>query len=418
MSTKLYVIFLLLFAASCTSTEDNRATSFYSQDGGKYTYLITHYDVLPTVNSVDTEIPKNPFGQSLPLTDKELTIVREGFKHVGQCVYKVTADSNLPTNTAEDLRQLLSKADSICEHKTQAVPGLSLALPITNFVNKKNCEKQMYVPLDQMHAELQDFRDLYGHKMPWYYDYLAMGASFVLLNGVFDIVTHDAQTEAIRLANKELNSAEYRSFLEEMEDLVPDDSKFLDPKEVSGFLDKRNKMIMDMARAEHKAEEVFGKILYAGRDTKMFGRTVNINPLWSLKQAAGKKLVPAIQQLCDYRGKVGTAWGRLGMDMPISIACLSFIVAGAGSVIGATAPFATLGTGKINSMLHKKEEQRTLDDLVGDWDNFRAFTYMKPEAMKKLESKIIKLSKGGTKECPPASALIDHYINPQTGRLY
>lgn len=385
---------VIIFAGSCDSDSGNRLLSFSSQKDGKHTYLLTHYGVL-TATTGDTGVAiQNPFGRDLELTDKELTIVKEGFNRVGQCIYKVTSDSPLPTNSPEDFRQLLADAEPIAE-------------------------EQKFVPLDRVHDELKDFRDLYGHRMPWYYDYLAMGASFVILNGIFDIITHDAQAEAIKIAEKELRSHDYkmgmREFAGEVRDFAPSSVQELGD-DVVNFNEKMHKLYLDMAKAEHAAEEVFGKFLYVGKETKMFGKTVNLNPLWTLKEKSGKKLVPLVRDFCSENGKYAGRFKEA--SMPISIVCLATIVASASGVIGAAVPFSSIWTGKVNSLLHREEEQKTLNDLVGDWDSFRSFIYLKPEDMLKLEKKMQKLGKKGTQSCPAATSLANHYINPETGRFY
>ena len=210
----------------------------------------------------------------MELTDKELTIVREGFKHVGQCVYKVSSSRPLPTDTPEDFRQLLAVAEPI-----------ALA--------------QKFVSLNLVYDELRDFRDLYGHRMPWYYDYLAIGASFVLLNGVFDIVTHNAQAEAIKIAEEQLRQERKVSKITESLTKEIDELGIADLGNDIGRLEGRvNKLYLDIAKSEHAAEEVFGKFLYFGKEVKMFGKTVNLNPLWALKEGSGKKIVPLVREYC------------------------------------------------------------------------------------------------------------------------
>ena len=310
---------------------------------------------------------RNPFKQGGKLTNKELSITREMLGSIGQCLYQVYSPQPLSAHTLDGLRELLAEAQ-----------------PLT--------KEQKYVPLTQVYDELKDFRDLYGHRMPWYYHYVAIGGTFALLNGLFDIATHDAQAEAIKAAEKYLASAEYRSdlFLDEIDNA----DELL--KDIKAYEVQSHKVLLKSGKAEHKLEELFGRFIYAGRDVKLFGRKVNLNPLWALKEKSGKKFVPLVQKVCT-----GIA----------SLMCVAAVTSVAGIVLAAAAPLAYFSTNKLNERVHREEEQQRLLDIVGDWDNFRTFTILKPKDMQKLKKKMSKLSSKGTRDCPPPDTLADKYID-------
>ena len=455
----IYTILLI----GCQLEPSAEQQSFHSQQDGKHRYLLTHYDVLPETEAGSSEL-SNPFERDIELTDKELTILRESFRQVGQCVYQVTSDKALDTNDPQVFTQMLNDAQPLTKKKVQlctktiAKSGVCQQKPTTH----------SYVPLDQVLSEMQGVRELYAHRMPWYYDYLAMGLSFVILNGLFDIATHNAQGALIKIADDFINSDTYRLgldldkkrqqiidkfdkegiSLEELskynEELAEYDRNKPREKGLKRFLNEINKqgaeeraltigveeiedknvtmgrgtqtvtdalklnadshpLILDMARSEHKAEELFGRFLYIGRETKIFGKTINLNPLWALKEGMGKRLIPVVKEYC-------TSYVALKLCIPI-------IVITAGTIIGAVIPFSTIWTGKANSLIHRQQEQRTLDDLLGDWDAVRTFSHVKPEVMSKLENKMSNLATKGVHPCPEAKSLIPHYIDQQTGRF-
>ena len=447
---------------SCQLEPSAEQLSFHSQQNGNHRYLLTHYDVLPTTADERSEF-SNPFGRDIKLTDKELTILRESFQRVGQCVYQVTSDRALDTSDPQVFTQMLNDAQPLTKKgvqlctKTLAKTGVCQPKPVTH----------SYAPLDQVLAEMQGVRELYAHRMPWYYDYLAMGLSFVALNGLFDIATHNAQGALIKIGDDFIKSRTYREgldldenrqqiinkfqkegisleeqkkyraelaeydshqakepkgFLDEMNDqFAQERRKAIEIKDyvaegfvvdgngeqaivdVVGFSEKTDRIYLNMAKSEHKAEELFGRFLYVGRETKIFGKTINLNPLWALKEGMGKKLVPLVKKYCT--SYVALKW------------CIPVVVFSAVTMIGMVVPFSTIWTGKANSLIHRQQEQRTLDDLLGDWDAVRTFSHVKPEVMSKLENKMSNLATKGSHPCPEAKSLIAHYIDQQTGRF-
>lgn len=383
-------VFMLCIAAGCAVEEHSNHKSFQTNADGKHTYLLTHYDVL------DTATLENPFGKR-ELTSKELTISKDNFKSIGQCAYKITSNQPLQTSTPDEFRALLATAKPISA-------------------------EQKYVPLAKVHHALRDFRDLYGHQMPWYYNYLAMGGSFVVLNGLLDIATHDAQGEAIKLAvefteqptSDEQGGVVFQSLAKTQqalnavtgktdEDVGKAVREFMKTNSIDDLNKKQFDLIIQTAQAEHKMEQLFGKFIYFGKDTKIFGKTVNLNPLWALKQYSASKLVPVVKKYC--RGQA-------------SIVCVGVIVISISGVVGLTIPFTNFWAQRANSIIHAQAEQEVLDDLVGDWDSMRSFSYIKPADMQRLEKKLRHLSKQGKQACPQPESLIEHYINPQTGRFY
>lgn len=361
----LYLMFIPAFVIilACREPPPASIEGFQSRDkGGERTYLFSHYEVL---DIQDGEV-SNPFEQGQKLTDKKLTITWEMLGGVGQCLYQVQSERPLSAHTPAGLRELLAEAQ-----------------PLT--------KEQKYVPLTQVYNELKDLRDLYGHRMPWYYHYVAIGGTFTVLNGLFDIATHDAQAEAIKAAEKYLASDAYRRdlFLDEADNA----GGLL--KDIKAYEVQSHKMLLKSGKAEHKLEELFGRFIYAGHDVKLFGRKVNLNPLWALKEKAGKKFVPLVQKGCT------------GMA---SLMCVAVVTSVAGIVLAAATPLAYFTTNKLNEHVHREEEQQRLLDIVGDWDNFRIFTMLKPKDMQKLKQKMSKLSSKGTRDCPPPDTLADKYI--------
>ena len=361
----LRVIFFFVIAVACGKAPSGALEGFQSRskDGGRI-YLFSHYEVL-------NKQVRNPFQQGGELTDAELSITREMLDSIGQCLYEVQSDRPLSAHTPAGLQEMLSRAQ-----------------PLT--------QEQKYVPLTQVYDEVKGLRDIYGHRMPWYYHYVAIGGTFAVLNGLFDIATHDAQAEAIKIADEYIKSDAYKQQAKRLlggaDDLFKDMTK----------LDLHNhKLIVKSGKAEHKLEELFGRFLYVGRDAKLFGRKVNLNPLWALKEKAGKKLVPLVQKVC-------TAMS--------SIMCVAAITTVAGTVLAAAAPLAYFATNKLNEHVHREEEQNRLLDIVGDWDSFRTFTILKPADMNKLKKKMHKLSAKGTHDCPPADTLASIYS--EGGRYY
>ena len=256
--------------------------------------------------------------------------------------------------------------------------------------------------------------------------YLAIGGVVVALNGIYDIATHDAQAEAIKIAQAYVQSDDYRRELlqtffsdEDMYDTYTDAHGRTYYKDISldqvearlkgwrkdmyELMRQHDKLIVASGQAEHKLEELFGRFIYAGRETKIFGRTVNLNPLWALKEKAGEKIVPLVQEVCQKF---------------TSITCVAVITSAAGIAIAAAVPLTYFLTGKINAFMHREQEQRRLLDIVGDWDNFRTFTQLKHADMQKLQQKMFKLSANGTGNCPPPEALADLYIDKKSGRFY
>lgn len=444
---------------SCQLEPSAEQLSFHSQQNGKHRYLLTHYDVLPTTAGAGSEL-SNPFSRDIKLTDEELTILRESFQRVGQCVYQVTSDRALDTSDPQVFTQMLNDAQPLTKKRvklcteTIAKTGVCQPKPVIH----------SYAPLDQVLSEMQGVRELYAHRMPWYYDYLAMGLSFVVLNGLFDIATHNAQGALIKIGDDFIKSNTYREGLTldvkrqqiinkiKKEGISPEEqlkyiAELYEYDEMSKgflkrFLDKRNNQFADerrmaieinkrdvvadgkveqviidsisiqekgdrfylnAAKSEHKAEELFGRFLYVGRETKIFGKTINLNPFWALKEGMGKKLVPLVKKYC-------TNYVALKMCIPI-------VVISVGAMIGMVVPFSTIWTGKANSLIHRQQEQRTLDDLLGDWDAVRTFSHVKPEVMLKLENKMGNLAVKGSHPCPEAKSLIAHYIDQQTGRF-
>ena len=366
----LYLRFIpvVLIVVACGKAPSGEVEGYQSRDqrGGR-TYLFSHYEVL---SEQDGEL-RDPFKHGAALTDKELTITQEVLDSVGQCLYQVQSDRPLSVHTPAALREMLSEAQPLMQ-------------------------QQKYVPLAKVYDELKDFRDLYGHRMPWYYNYIAIGGTLVVLNGLFDIATHDAQAEAIKIAQKYVKSDKYREYFkfEELDGWI---------KDWQAVKNQHHKLIIKSGKAEHKLEELFGRFIYVGREVNVFGRTVNLNPLWALKEKAGKKFVPLVQRVCK------------GF---MSLLCVQWITAGAGIVLAAAVPLTYFLTGKANAYLHREQEQNRLLDIVGDWDNFRTFTMLKPADMKKLQQKMAKLSKKGTRDCPPPDTLADKYIDKKSGRLY
>ena len=418
--------FCLILMLSCQLEPNAEQLSFHSQRDGKHSYLLTHYDVLPTTEASDNRI-SNPFGRDLKLTDKELTILRESFQRVGQCVYRVTSDKALDTSDPQVFTQMLNDAQPLTKKKVQlctatlAKTGVCQPKPLTH----------TYAPLDQVLAKMQGVRELYAYRMPWYYDYLAMGLSFIVLNGLFDIATHNAQGALIKISEDFVKSDIYRQgldidypeerglkgFLNELNDeYVEERRNAIELKEhvanrkveqaiTDGYKlqEKMDTFYLNMAKSEHKAEELFGRFLYIGRETKIFGKTINLNPLWALKEEMGKKLVPLVKKYC-------TSYVALKV-------CLPVVVVSVGMMIGLVVPFSTIWTGKANSLIHRQQEQRTLNDLLGDWDAMRTFSHVKPGVMSKLENKMGSLATKGNHPCPEAKSLIPHYIDQQTGRF-
>lgn len=399
MSRFLLSMFVLFIIVACGEASPGEVEGFQSRDqSGKRTYLFSHYEVL----AEQSRAVRNPFQQAGKLTDAHLTITAEMLGGIGQCLYQVQSDRPLSAHTPAALREMLSKAQ-----------------PLT--------QPQNYIPLDIVYDELKDFRDLYGHRMPWYYNYLAIGGALVVLNGLFDIATHDAQAEALKIAQKYLQSDAYRIDLasifladEDTFDTYTDArgrtyyTKINDPdklearlkgwlKDLHAFNRQQNEVIIKSGQAEHKLEQLFGRFIYAGREVKIFGRTVNLNPLWALKEKAGKKFVPLVQKGCKTTS---------------SVMCICFITTAAGIVLGAAVPLTYFLTGKVNAFLHREQEQNRLLDIVGDWDNFRTFTVLTPADMKKLQQKMRKLSAPGTRDCPPSDTLVDHYLGQASGRFY
>lgn len=369
----LYLMFIPAFVIilACGKAGSGSIEGFQSRDkGGERTYLFSHYEVL---DIQDGEV-SNPFEQGQKLTDKKLTITWEMLGGVGQCLYQVQSERPLSAHTPAGLRELLAEAQ-----------------PLT--------KEQKYVPLTQVYDELKDLRDLYGHRMPWYYHYIAIGGTFTVLNGLFDIATHDAQAEAIKIAQQYLESNAYRR------DLVLDEVDEIGGwmKDIIGYEVQRNKVLLKSAKAEHKLEELFGRFIYAGREVNFFGRKVNLNPLWALKEKAGKKFVPLVQKTCT----------RMA-----SLVCISAITSMAGIVLAAATPLAYFATNKLNEHVHREEEQHRLLDIIGDWDNFRTFTLLKPKDMQKLKQKMAKLSGKGTHDCPPPDVLADKYIDKKSRSFY
>ena len=408
---------MLVFAAvSCGQPPTALLNSFQSQNGnGKRTYLITHYDVLTTA---DNGTVSNPFGSGEKLTAAQLTLTREQLNRVGQCLYLVSSDHPLSAHTPQAFTEMLAKAE-----------------PLTR--------EQKYVPLDRVYHELQDLRDIYGQRLPWYYHYMAIGGVLVVLNGLFDIVTHDAQGEAIKFATEYVQSDHFRremlkqSFVpyDELYETITATERYYDDifdeyssakvekmrersvdaieEKIRGswrgdlyeINKKHHKLIVEAGRAEHKLEELFGRLIYAGHDVKIGGRSINLNPLWALKQKSGEKFVPLVQKanrISPLASVVTVAW--------ISIA--------ATVIVTAAVPLTYYLTGKVNAWLHREQEQRTLLDIVGNWDSFRTFTLLQPKDMQKLQQKMAKLSKRGTQPCPPANELAAHYIDKDSGRFY
>ena len=451
---------LSIILVSCHLEPVAEQLSFHSQRDGKHSYLLTHYDVLPTTSGAAGI--SNPFGRDIKLTDKELTILRESFQRVGQCVYQVTSDKRLDTSDPQVFTRMLTDAQPLTKKKAQLCTE---TIAKTGVCQQKPL-KHTYAPLDQVLTEMQGVRELYAHRMPWYYDYLAMGLSFIILNGLFDIATHNAQGALIEIADDFIKSDTYRKgldipdedekakqmydkinkegisleeqikyikeleeykksqakgFLNEMNDEFADKRKIeieiikeanengVDGRFEQSMIDYAKRMeevdrlYLEMVRNEHKAEELFGRFLYVGRETKIFGRTVNLNPLWALKEGMGKKLVPVVKKYC-------TSYVALKL-------CLPIVAVSVGTMIGAVVPFSTIWTGKANSLIHHQQEQRTLDDLLGDWDAVRTFSHVKPEVMSKLEKKMSNLATKGVHPCPEAKTLIPHYIDQQTGRF-
>lgn len=425
---------LLILIVGCQLEPSAEQLSFHSQRDGKHSYLLTHYEVLPTTESTDNRL-SNPFGRDIKLTDKELTILRKSFQQVGQCVYQVTSNQALDTSDPQVFTQMLTEAQPLTKQKVQLCTE---TIAKTGVCQQKPL-KHTYAPLDQVLSEMQGVRELYAHRMPWYYDYLAMGLSFIVLNGLFDIATHDAQKALIKITNDFINSDTYRygldldfsesqekgfkSILNEMNENYATQRRQVMVNEIikenideglagkaqrvardaAKLQDKVDKLYLEMARSEHTAEELFGRFLYIGRETKIFGKTINLNPLWALKEGMGKKLVPVVKKYC-------TSYVALRV-------CLPAVLITAGTMIGAIIPFSTLWTGKANSLIHRQQEQRTLDDLLGDWDAVRTFSHVKPEVMSKLEKKMSNLASKGVHPCPEAKSLIPHYIDQQTGRF-
>lgn len=392
-------IFIFFIIVACGEIPSGGVEGFQSRDqSGKRTYLFSHYEVLAEQGSAG----RNPFKQEGKLTDARLTITAEMLSGIGQCLYRVQSERPLSAHTPAALREMLSKAQ-----------------PLT--------QPQKYLPLDQVYDELKDFRDLYGHRMPWYYNYLAIGGSLVVLNGLFDIVTHDAQAEAIKIAQKYMQSDAYRlelasRFLADEDTLTTYtdargrtyDIPINDPdqlearlkgwrKDLHALSRQHDKLIIKSGQAEHKLEQLFGRFIYAGREAKIFGRTVNLNPLWALKEKAGKKFVPLVQKACTQIS---------------SVLCVLYITTAAGIVLTAAVPLTYFLTGKVNAFLHREQEQNRLLDIVGDWDNFRTFTVLTPDDMKKLQQKMRKLSVQGTRDCPPSDKLAEHYLGRASGRFY
>lgn len=384
------IIPIILTVVACGRPPAAVTASFQSSDkNGKRVYLITHYDLL---SGSDGEL-QHPFKQGGELTDKELSLTREQLNRVGQCLYKVSSDRPLAANTPQAFQEMLVQAE-----------------PLTR--------EQKYVPLDRVYGELQDLRDIYGQRMPWYYNYLAIGGVMAVLNGIFDIVTHDAQAEAIEIATKYMQSDAYRYETLRLSNIDPNDfydekGRRLTPDEIEKRLTgwrkdfhtlnkKQHKLFIEMGRAEHKLEELFGRFIYVGRDVKIGGRSVNLNPLWGLKEKSGKKFVPLVRKACP---------------ASMSIICVFWITSVAGVVLTASVPLTYFLTGKVNAWLHREQEQRTLLDIVGDWDSFRTFTTLKLADMVKLQAKMAKLNKHGTQPCPPPNELADHYIDKH-GRFY
>ena len=394
---RLTSIVLITFACGKVPSWEVKGFQSRDQKGGR-TYLFSHYEVLSEQNNEGS----NPFKRGAALTDKELTITREMLSSIGQCLYQVHSDRPLSAHTPAALREMLAEAQPLRE-------------------------QQKYVPLTQVYDKLKDFRDLYGHRMSWYYDYIAIGGVFTALNGLFDIATHDAQAEAIRIAQKYMKSDEYWSDLAksiaEYDDMInfytntrgeTSYTSISDPdklevrlkgwrKDAYSFAQKYDNFIIKSGQAEHKLEELFGRFIYAGREVKIFGRTLNLNPLWTLKEKAGKKFVPLVKSTCK---------GRM------SILCVQYITFSAGIGLAAAVPLAYFLMGKLNAFLHREQEQGRLLDIVGDWDNFRTFTMLKPADMKKLQKKMTKLSAKGGRDCPSPDTLADRYIDKKSGRFY
>ena len=395
---KLIPVVLMIWA--CGKVPSGEVEGYQSRDprGGR-TYLFSHYEVL---SEQDNE-RRNPFQPGATLTDKELAITREMLGGIGQCLYQVQSDRPLSAHTPAALREMLAAAQ-----------------PLT--------QQQKYVPLDKVYDELKGFRDLYGHRMPWYYNYIAIGGVLTVLNGLFDIATHNAQAEAIKIAQQYVQSDEYRREVvrgfssaddkvvvtytdargETYVTRVNNPDKLEAPlkgwrKDVQGFVRKRDDFIIKSGQAEHKLEELFGRFIYVGREVKIFGRTLNLNPLWALKERAGKKLVPLVRSMCTGRE---------------SIMCVYFITAAAGLVLAVSVPLTYFLTGRVNAFLHREQEQGRLLDIVGDWDNFRTFTMLKPADMRKLRQKMTKLSAQGGRDCPPPDTLADRYSDKKSGRFY
>ena len=391
-------IFTFFIIIACGEVPAGEVEGFQSRDqSGKRTYLFSHYEVLDE----QSRAAHNPFQQEGKLTDTHLTITAEMLGGVGQCLYQVQSDRPLSAHTPAALQEMLSKAQPLAQ-------------------------AQKYVPLDQVYDELKDFRDIYGHRMPWYYNYIAIGGSFAVLNSLFDIVTHDAQAEAIKIARKYVQSDNYRSDMASI--FLFDEDKFdtytdargatyripLGPDELEARLKgwrkdlhalnrQHDELVIKSGQAEHKLEQLFGRVIYAGREVKIFGRTVNLNPLWALKEKAGKKFVPLVQKVCIAQ---------------MSIVCIMYITSAVGIVLAAAVPVAYVSTGKVNAYLHREQEQNRLLDIVGDWDNFRVFTALTPAYMKKLKQKMRKLSAQGTHDCPSPDKLADHYLGKARGRFY
>ena len=448
---------LSIILVSCQLEPVAEQLSFHSQRDGKHSYLLTHYEVLPT--TAEAAGLSNPFGRDIKLTDKELTILRESFQQVGQCVYRVTSDKRLDTNDPQVFTQMLTDAQPLTKKKAQLCTE---TIAKTGVCQQKPL-KHTYAPLDQVLSEMQGVRELYAHRMPWYYDYLAMGLSFIILNGLFDIATHNAQGALLKISKDFINSDTYHQGLDidpkrqQIIDKAPDSKASFDEiikhrdelseydrnkpqekgfkrlidkmnkylaeerqmfvndiviedgktqqtvKEIGKLQEEYDKLYLKMGNSEHKAEEIFGRFLYVGRETKIFGKTINLNPLWALKEGLGNKLVPVVKKYC-------TSYVALRV-------CLPAVLISVGMMIGAVVPFSTIWTGKANSLIHHQTEQRTLDDLLGDWDAVRTFSHVKPEVMLKLEKKMSNLATKGVHPCPEAQTLIPHYIDQQTGRF-
>lgn len=399
MSCFMSFLFIFFIIVACGEVPAGEVEGFQSRaQSGKRTYLFSHYEVLDE----QSRAARNPFQQEGKLTDTHLTITAAMLGGVGQCLYQVQSDRPLSAHTPVALQEMLSKAQPLAQ-------------------------SQKYVPLDQVYDELKDFRDLYGHRMPWYYHYLAIGGSLVVLNGLFDIVTHDAQAEAIKIAQKYVQSDTYRrelvsTFLADEDNFdtytdargrtyyteIDDPSKLEARlkgwrKDLHALKRQHDELVIKSGQVEHKLEQLFGRVIYAGREVKIFGRTVNLNPLWALKEKAGKKFVPLVQKACRAQ---------------LSIVCVMYITSAAGLVLAAAVPLTYFLTGKANAFLHREQEQNRLLDIVGDWDNFRVFTALTPADMKKLKQKMRKLSAQGTHDCPSPDKLADHYLGKARGRFY